>query len=167
MCIKQTHSIALNNCFKLLMYTSIVRKRVGIPLNVYERKLLPMNVLIYYFSYYFSFDKEKLLNCYVGLFVKGWLEKMILLSSNGIDSNKWDSSWISLLISKGPLIQLPLYLTANYLILITNEMIIPYTNINCDRVQCLFGGRQCCVDFKCRVPTFHYIVFHTGLYNNI
>lgn len=23
--------------------------------------------------------------------------------------------------------------------LITNEMIIPYTNINCDRVQCLFG----------------------------
>lgn len=82
------------------MYTSIVRQRVGIPLNVYERKLLPMNVLIYYFS----FDKEKLLNCYVGLFVKGWLEKMILLSSNGIDSNKWDSSWISLLISKGPLI---------------------------------------------------------------
>lgn len=74
---------------------------VGILFSLYKCKLLFVNVLIYYFSYYFSFDKEKLLNCYVGLFVKGWLEKMILLLSNGIDFNKWDSFWIFFLILKG------------------------------------------------------------------
>lgn len=30
---------------------------------------------------------EKIFNCYVGLFVKGWLEKIMLLLSNGIDYN--------------------------------------------------------------------------------
>lgn len=74
---------------------------VGILFSLYECRLLFVNVLIYYFSYYFSFDMEKIFNCYVGLFVKGWLEKMILLLSNGIDFNKWDSFWIFFLILKG------------------------------------------------------------------
>lgn len=91
------------------------------------------------------------------------VRKIMLLSSNAI--GYCNNIWIvpGYLFELKRVILLPLYLAKSYLILITNEMIMPYTNI----VQCLFGRRKCCIDFKCWVPTLHYIVFHNGLYNII